>query len=67
MLTNILMTDTRLQVRKKGVYIVKSKYIDSQEQFLPEPSIKLSVCAGLTVKNMEKCAEVLQSCLKESC
>jgi len=51
--------------RKKGIYLTRSRYIENQEQFLPEPSLKICVSAGMTQKETEQAAKSLAECLRE--
>ncbi|KAG0305636.1 serine palmitoyltransferase component, partial [Dissophora globulifera] len=42
---------------KDNVLITRAKYIDRQEMFLPRPSIRISLCASHSRKDVEKAAQ----------
>ncbi|KAF9205646.1 serine palmitoyltransferase component [Haplosporangium sp. Z 27] len=46
---------------KDGLLITRAKYVESQELFLPRPSIRISICATHTKKEVEKAAQGIKA------
>ncbi|CAO3573947.1 unnamed protein product [Mortierella alpina] len=46
---------------KDGVLITRAKYVESQELFLPRPSIRISICATHSRKEVEKAAQAVKA------
>ncbi|KAF9584739.1 serine palmitoyltransferase component [Lunasporangiospora selenospora] len=46
---------------KDGLLITRAKYVESQELFLPRPSIRISICASHTRKEVEKAAQSIKT------
>ncbi|KAF9148339.1 serine palmitoyltransferase component [Mortierella sp. AD011] len=46
---------------KDGVLITRAKYVDSQEMFLPRPSIRISLCSSHSRKEVEAAAQGIKA------
>ncbi|KAF9150349.1 serine palmitoyltransferase component [Linnemannia schmuckeri] len=46
---------------KDGLLITRAKYVESQEMFLPRPSIRISICATHARKDVEKAAQAIKA------
>ncbi|KAG0215952.1 serine palmitoyltransferase component [Mortierella sp. GBA30] len=46
---------------KDGVLITRAKYVETQELFLPRPSIRISICATHGRKEVEKAAQAIKT------
>ncbi|KAF9186001.1 serine palmitoyltransferase component [Haplosporangium sp. Z 767] len=46
---------------KDGLLITRAKYVETQEMFLPRPSIRISICAIHSRKEVEKAAQAIKT------
>ncbi|KAF9092523.1 serine palmitoyltransferase component [Mortierella sp. AM989] len=46
---------------KDGVLVTRAKYVESQELFLPRPSIRISLCTSHTRKEVEAAAQAIKA------
>ncbi|KAF8934871.1 serine palmitoyltransferase component [Dissophora ornata] len=46
---------------KDGLLITRAKYVEQQELYLPRPSIRISICATHTKKEVEKAAQAIKA------
>jgi serine palmitoyltransferase len=53
-----------MQVAREGILLTRAKYVVAQERVCPRASIKVSVSAGFTVREIERTANVICDSVK---
>ena len=49
---------------KDGILLTRAKYVTGQEVSVPVPSIRISICASISKKDIEKAAFVIRDSCK---